>query len=311
MRQLPGGSTAHPRTGAPSPAPPVTPLASVHVSPAGSLPVPTSKASAAALPDGRVVLVGGLVGGASTSNVLIGRPRHRFLHLTSLPHPLHDAAAVVRDGRVLHIGGGDATGSAAVNEIDPASGRIRRVATLPRPASDLGAVMIGTDVLVIGGFDDGAGTWLDTALTLAPARPRPRVLTRFAHGIRYAAVGALGGKVYVAGGTLPDGRDTRDVYELDPATGHIRILAPLAHPTAHAAFAPVDGRLVLVGGRIGTTGSTELRSFDPRTGRTRRIGRLPHELADPAVAPSGRGAWLVGGATTGDAATAAILALTP
>ncbi len=104
----------------------------------GSLPEPVSRLSAVALPDGRVVAVGGLVAGASTARVLVGPPA-RLRPLATLPQATHDAAAVLHRGRVIVFGGGEATSSAAVERVDPTTGSTRRLAPLDEPLSDLGA----------------------------------------------------------------------------------------------------------------------------------------------------------------------------
>ena len=72
---------------------------------AGSLPAPLSKAAAVALPDGRLMVLGGLVNGASTTQVLVGKPE-RLRVAGRLPAPTHDAAAALVGKQVLLFGGG-------------------------------------------------------------------------------------------------------------------------------------------------------------------------------------------------------------
>ena len=52
----------------------VRPRATLRIAVSGELPAALSRASAVALPDGRIVVAGGIVGGTSTSQVLIGPP---------------------------------------------------------------------------------------------------------------------------------------------------------------------------------------------------------------------------------------------
>ena len=59
----------------------------------GSLPDAISRLSAAVLPGGRIVVLGGLVAGRSSSTILAGPPAH-LQRIGSLPAPTHDAAAV-------------------------------------------------------------------------------------------------------------------------------------------------------------------------------------------------------------------------
>ncbi len=87
----------------------------------GSLPVAASRVAAVTLPGGRVLALGGLVAGASSDQVLLGRPS-RLLRVGSLPQPSHDAAAVLSGGQAWRFGGGSSTTTAAIVRIDPARG---------------------------------------------------------------------------------------------------------------------------------------------------------------------------------------------
>ena len=103
----------------------------------GTLPAALSRASAVALPDGRIVVAGGLVNGSSTDQVLIGPPG--ALSVTGrLPAAGHDAAAVLA-GRVDVFGGGQAASVDTVVRIDPDRGTAAVAAHLDEPLSDLGA----------------------------------------------------------------------------------------------------------------------------------------------------------------------------
>ena len=102
------------------------PAPAVRVARVGSLPQPVSKLSAVALPGGRVLALGGLVGGSSSSQVLLGAPAH-LRRVGRLPVPTHDAAAALVGGRVYLFGGGEAVSTDAVVRVDP-GWRTRRAA---------------------------------------------------------------------------------------------------------------------------------------------------------------------------------------
>ncbi|HXR12569.1 MAG TPA: hypothetical protein VN770_09755, partial [Gaiellaceae bacterium] len=87
----------------------------------GSLPQVLSKASAVALPGGKLLVLGGYTGVASTDQVLLGTPA-RLRVAGHLPVPTHDAAAVLLGGRALLFGGGEAVSTDAVVAVDPATG---------------------------------------------------------------------------------------------------------------------------------------------------------------------------------------------
>ena len=74
--------------------------------------------SAVALPGGRVLVLGGLVGGSSSTQVLLGSPG-QLRAVGGLPVPTHDAAAALVGGSVYLFGGGEAVSTDAVVRVDP------------------------------------------------------------------------------------------------------------------------------------------------------------------------------------------------
>ncbi len=259
----------------------------VHVRRVGSLPQPVSKLSAVALPGGRVLALGGLVGGSSTSQVLLGHPSH-LRRVTGLPVPTHDAAAALVGGRVYLFGGGEAVSTDTVLRIDPGWRTVARAGSLGEPLSDLGAATVGGSTYLVGGY---TGSRYATAVLRFRPGAQPQLVTRLPVGLRYAGVAALGSKIYVAGGLAPSGA-TSAVYAVDPAARTVRQVATLPRPIDHAALAPLGSRLLLVGG-----GSRQVLAIDPARGSVTTVANLPQALADPAaVAQAGRVLVLGGGA---------------
>ena len=82
--------------------------ASLRVRRVGSLPQALSKASAAALPGGRLMVLGGELAGSSVDTIYAGPPS-RLRLVGHLPAPGHDAAAAVLGRSVYLFGGGQAT----------------------------------------------------------------------------------------------------------------------------------------------------------------------------------------------------------
>jgi DNA-binding beta-propeller fold protein YncE len=196
------------------------------------------------------------------------------------PHALHDAAAAYVGGADYLFGGGDGVlQHAEIYRVDAARGVARHVADLPAASSDQSAAAVGATAYIVGGF---TGTrWLDTIVAFRAPRS-VRVVARLPVAVRYAAVTAVGQDVIIAGGSLPDGSASREIYRFLPGRGVKRI-----------------GRLpyaLVIGGRGSLT--SELRSsivaVDPRTGRTHVAGRLPQPLSDEA-AVSDRRLLLFGG----------------
>jgi hypothetical protein len=277
-----------------SPTRPVTAARRTHVvlTRVGRLPAPTSKLAAAALPDGTIVAAGGLVGGGSSAQVLVGPP-DRLRRSGALPASTHDAAAAAVGRSVVLYGGGDATSTAAVVTIDPRSGRARNEHPLDEPLSDLGAVSLGGHVYLVGGY---TGSRFATAVLRVGRGNGTTVVARLPVGLRYAGVAVLSGSIYVAGGVSPTG-PSRAVYRVDVRTGRVSQIGRLPRPDAHAPLVAARGALWLVGG----DGSGDILRIDPVTGAASVAARLPHPLVDAAaVALPGSRVVVLGGDASGD-----------
>jgi hypothetical protein len=278
---LPAGFAPRPK---PKPAP--ASATALPVRQVGRLPETVSRMAAVALPDGRILALGGLVAGSSSDQVLLGRPAKLRL-AGRLPAPTHDAAAALAGSAYL-FGGGQAVSTDTVDRVDTGTGAARAAGSLGEPLSDLGAATVNGTAYLVGGY---TGTRFATAvLRFRPGRS-PSVVTRLPAGLRYAGVAALGGKIYVAGGLTTAG-DSRAVLAVDPTRRTVTRVATLPAPMAHVALVALGSRLLLVGG-----GSAQVLSIDPARGTVAQAGRLPHALADPAAVSSGGHVYVLGGGT--------------
>jgi len=256
----------------------------------GSLPEAASRVAAVALPGGRVLALGGLVAGSSSSQILLGTPE-RLRRVGSLPAPTHDAAAVLVRGSVWLYGGGQAVSSPAVVRVDPRTGTARTAGNLDEPLSDLGAAVVAGRPYLVGGY---TGARFATAV-LSARGSRTTVAARLPAGLRYAGVAASGGRLYVAGGLTTAG-EARAIDVVDPRAGTVRRLGTLPRAVAHAPLVAVGGGLYLVGGELASGASTRsIVRIDPASGRTRVAGRLPVALADAAAVESSGRAIVIGG----------------
>ena len=258
----------------------------------GRLPSPASRVAAVALADGRILALGGIVGGRSSDEVLLGKPEQ--LHqIGRLPAPTHDAAAAVRSGEAVLFGGGDTVSTDRVVVIDPATGSIRAAGRLDEPLLDLGAVTVGSETYLVGGY---TGARYASAVLRVGRRNTTTAVARLPVGLRYAGVASLGDRIYVAGGLAAAG-GSRAIYEIDPSAGTARWIGRLPAAVAHAPLVAVGSSLYLVGGRSpdGRPLSQILR-IDPSTGSVSRAGRLPFPLADAAAVTLGERAVVIGGA---------------
>ncbi len=248
----------------------------------GSLPDAISRLSAAVLPGGRIVVLGGLVAGRSSSTILAGPPAH-LQRIGSLPAPTHDAAAVaVGPHAVVVLGGGDSVSQPSVVRVDAVTGTARRLHPLDEPLSDLGAVVVRGHTYLAGGF---TGTLYASAVLRLGPGDRTTVVARLPAGVRYAGVAALGDAIYVAGGVTTGGPSDA-VYRVDIARHRVSRIANLPRPVAHAPLVTSAGALWLVGG----DGSSSVWRIDPQNGRVSLAARLPKPLANAAAVtlPDGR-----------------------
>ena len=263
----------------------------LHVARAGSLPAPLSRAAAVALPDGRIMVAGGLTGGASTDQVLQGLPG-ALRPIGHLPAPGHDAAAALVGGAVDVFGGGQSVSTDTVVRIDPATGSSRVIARLDEPLSDLGAAVVGGRPYLVGGY---TGSQFASAVLRYLGRGHTTTAARLPTGLRYAGVASVGRTIYVAGG-LTTGGETAAVDAVDVTTGSVRQVATLPAPTAYGALVAFRGALYLIGGKSssGTPLATVLR-IDPGSGEVARAATLPQPLAEPAAAARANDIVVVGG----------------
>jgi len=253
----------------------------VRVTKVGTLPAPTSRLSAVGLPDGRVLVLGGLVGGSSSRQLLIGPPAS-LRPVGALPSPTHDAAAVALGRAVELFGGGEATSVADVVRVDPTTGTVRRLPPLDEPLSDLEAVTMGGHAYLVGGY---TGARFASAVLRVGPRDRTTTVARLPVGLRYAGVAALDGRIYVAGGVTTAGSSDA-ILRVDVVRHRVVRIGRLPRPVAHAPLVAADGMLWLVGGDA----SKAVLRIDPRTGAVMRAGQLPIPLANAAAVslPDGR-----------------------
>jgi hypothetical protein len=249
----------------------------------GSLPEAASRLAVAAQPGGRLLVLGGLVGGSSSDQILGGMPA-RLTRVGRLPTATHDDAAVRLGRSVYLLGGGQSSSSDAIVRI-AANGRAAHAGSLGEPLSDLGAAVIGDTAYIAGGY---TGAKFATGI-LAFRGHTPTLAARLPVGLRYAGVAALDGVLYVAGGVTTTGTSDA-VYAFDPRTRKVTQVATLPAPVAHAPLAAVGDALYLIGG---DGRSTILRIR--QNGTVQEVGQLPQPLANAAAVTIGKSIYVLGG----------------
>jgi len=257
------------------------------------LPAAVQDPASAALGSDHVVLLGGLTAADSSTGAVTELRAGRVQRLSRLPGVQHDAQAAALGGAVFVFGGGDRQQYGHILRYDPASAAVTRAGNLPQAQSDVAVTQIGDTAYVVGGFN---GTqFLDTILAWRPGQP-VRTVAHLPVGVRYAAVAPSGGRVIIAGGSLPSGASSA-IYRFDPATGAVARIGRLPRPLTHAGAAALGSQVYVVGGRGEATGTatSAIESIDPSSGAVHPAGRLPHALSDAAVVATGQSIVIAGG----------------
>jgi hypothetical protein len=249
----------------------------------GTLPQSSTRLAAVALRSGKVLALGGLVGGVSSTQILLGAPEHLRMAGT-LPSATHDDAAVLNGGVVSLYGGGQAVSSPDVVHVDPRTAVARRAGHMDEPLSDLGAAVVRGRTYLVGGY---TGSRYATAVLRVGPETRTTTVARLPAGLRYAGVTAAGTTIAVAGGLTPSG-EAAAIRLVNPASGSVRRLGTLPRPVAHAPLVAVGDTLYLIGGTSPAGKPTRaIYRIDARSGAVRLAGRFPAPLADAAAVTLG------------------------
>ena len=144
---------------------------------------------------------------------------------------------------------------------------------------------------MIGGYD---GTSWDPRVLATRDGHHFRVAARLPVPVRYAAVAAGAGEIFVFGGQAPSGA-TSAIQRISPATGQTTVVGHLPAPLQGAAAIVLDGQVYLAGGVAAGTTSPVVYRFDPATSSVSVVGQLPVPVAYAAGAVAGGVGYLVGG----------------
>jgi hypothetical protein len=297
------------------------------------LPAPVSREVVVPGQHGRLIVLGGLTaGGASANGVYSVRTRTGGVRrIGALGVAVHDAAGAVTGGQALVFGGGSSTSIATVQGFPLPGGHggaTAHPAPLPKARSDLSAVTVGATTYLLGGYD---GTRPDAAVLATTDGRTFRTVAALRVPVRYAAVAALGGKIFVFGGlavTGPHaGAPVNTIQAVDPARHTCSVIGQLPEPLAGAAAVTLAGEVFVAGGestvpqhmtpgmgttqfralgpRVGESGGaptstvSTIWAFQPATGRLLPAGLLQVPVSHAAIAVSGSAAWIVGGESHG------------
>jgi hypothetical protein len=283
----------------------------------GSMSTARSGATATLLPNGRVLVAGGVSGGDAwtilSSAELYDVGQGGFVQAGSMAQRRTDADAVaLADGRVLIAGGHalDGTGAlatlASAELYDPATGAFTATGSMHVPRAFFSMVLLADGrVLVAGGLTGSGGTasTVDSAEVYDP-NTGTFALTGNLSIAREAAAAALlpDGRVLVAGGAVSDptgGHLTATAELYNPGTGTFAKTGSMANELAdRSATLLIDGT-VLVGGGHGDgdlrNGSTSVEIYDLSTGTFAPIAPMLQSRVLPNLVALVDGTVLVAG----------------
>jgi hypothetical protein len=253
---------------------------------------------------GALIVLGGLdrTGASSAAVIGVDPADGRTRMLGSLAVPTHDAGGVLLGGTVLLLGGGRSVATATTESFTPAGsgsasdglptgGRSAVVGRLPAPRADLAVAQAGEGAFVVGGWD--GRTALAPVLETTDGITT-RVVGTLPQAVRYPAVAAVAGSIWVFGGQR-NGRAIDTIQRVELASGHASVAGHLPSPISDSAAVILGGSVYLLGGRSGGSPTDRIWRFDPATGAVVAAGMLPYPVADGAVAVVGEVAYLVGG----------------
>ncbi|HWR37499.1 MAG TPA: kelch repeat-containing protein, partial [Clostridia bacterium] len=262
-------------------------------------------AAAVLLPNGSVLVVGGLVDGQPTNSAEIFNPDGTFTSASamSVPRAGHSAILLVT-GEVL-VTGGTTSGGGVTNSselYDVLSQRWSSAPPMKEARTGHTAVqMLDGSALIIAGNNSHGPVSLVEQYSLV-GEDFSSVGTLLHPRIDAAAASLGDGRVLVVGGAAVNADDdsapTNLAEVFDPGTGASTSASPLAFArSAGTATALLDGRIAVVGGNDGTNDLASSEIYDPTSDSWSTIAGISprsHHLA--VLLPRNHGVLIAGGA---------------
>ena len=280
------------------------------------LPAPVSRPAVVANGTGFTVLGGLATSQASVATVYAVNPTAGVITQTGLlPAAVHDGAGTALGKSTFVLGGGSPNTVATVQSVPtPAvpAAAATPVATpgtvagqLPAPRSDLAVATIGSTAYVVGGYD---GTTYEPKVLATTDGTHYTTVATLAVGVRYPAVVARGGLLYVFGGqTASTGTATTatdDIQVVDPVAHTAKVVAHLPQPLYGAAAFVFDGTPYVAGGQVpGGVTLTTIDAFVPTSKKVLNAGLLPQAEAFGGYTTVGSGKSAVGYIAGGEVAS--------
>jgi N-acetylneuraminic acid mutarotase len=166
-----------------------------------------------------------------------------------------------------------------------------RAPSMPQRRSYLAAAQIGDRIYTAGGMVGETGRPVATFARFDAVANQWAVLEPLPVPTRAAAAAALGGSIYVIGGTTPAG-NTASVYAYD---GRWRVRARMPAPRFNHSAVALAGKIYVLGGFLAGEERDEVFVYDASANRWSQTTPLPRPThAFDAVAFGGE-IWMIGG----------------
>ncbi|QQE78889.1 hypothetical protein [Alicyclobacillus sp. SO9] len=275
------------------------PWPTVSIRPLGNLPNGV-EGNTLALSGSGPVSIGGYTGRVSVTN--IDRLQPSVASIGHLAVRTHDAAAAYLGSDLYVFGGGQAVSYNTIVKLSKNSATAKTVGKLSSPLSDAAAVPFkwkGKQGIVrVGGYDGNTYRQSTEFFSITNGVLQGTKMFAMPVGLRYAAVAAGNGKIYIAGGKTHHQGFSAHVYSWSPQKGIQKLPVQLAYGIAKAALF-VDGSYLLVAGGENQKGVPirNILAINIRTGKTKVVGKLPGPLADFGYTQQGKRGFIAGGKT--------------
>ena len=276
------------------------------LTPAAVMSVERAAHTATLLPDGRVLVTGGIRSGEATlASAELYDPLAGEFAVTGPMTGVRSGhtATLLRNGLALLAGGFDDDAPLRTAELyDPTTGRFTRTGSLTAPRGGATATLLRDGrVLVAGGYDGDRSLASADLYDPSTGRFTPTGAMR-APRAAHTATRLRDGRVLVTGGNTPD-RVLRSAEIYDPRTGRFSTTGSLTvRRHKHAAALLPNGRVLVLGGSNERDWGGRYRSaevFNPRTGQFVRTGTLASvrfKFPDAVAVTSSGEVLLAGGA---------------
>ena len=276
---------------------------------------------------GKFYVFGGLAPGFQTKGLVYeyDPAADQWTKKRPMPLPSHHVAFADLNGKIYAFGGFTlrASGPPAWEpidnawEYDPSNNSWKALAPMPTRRGSPVAAVVNGKIYVIGGASLHPGSTETALVATTPQRSLPtveeydtatntwRARSPMPTARNHAAVGVVGGKIYVIGGRvgaafITVASNTDVVEEYDPATdrwGAVRARMPT--PRSGSAWGTVGGRIYVAGGEVQTAqyagAYRALEAFDPSSNQWTSLPSMPVPRHGLAGAMIGNRLHLAGG----------------